>query len=49
MDERKEKFIDALKMMHARIGQDFINTKDPLTRCELAKGYLQIGEYLSKY
>ncbi|MBF0775996.1 MULTISPECIES: hypothetical protein [Streptococcus] len=49
MDERKEKFIDMLKMMHVKIGQDFVNTKDPSTRCELAKGYLEIGDYLSKY
>lgn len=49
MEERKEKFIEVLKMMHTKIGQDFVNEKDPLTRCELAKGYLQIGDYLSKY
>ncbi|MGQ7686552.1 hypothetical protein ACTGVB_05210 [Streptococcus suis] len=49
MDKRKEKFIEALKIMHAKIGQDFVNEKDPLTRCELAKGFMQIGDYLSKY
>ncbi|CYV66635.1 hypothetical protein HO670_03605 [Streptococcus suis] len=49
MDKRKEKFIETLKIMHAKIGQDFVNEKDPLTRCELAKGFMQIGDYLSKY
>lgn len=49
MNEQKEQFINVLKMMHAKIGQDFVNEKDPLTRCELAKGYLEIGDYLSKY
>lgn len=49
MDERKAKFIEVLTMMHAKIGQDFVNEKDPLARCELAKGYLKIGDYLSKY
>lgn len=49
VDERKTKFIEVLTMMHAKIGQDFVNEKDPIARCELAKGYLKIGDYLSKY
>ncbi|HES1571983.1 TPA: hypothetical protein VNW36_000261 [Streptococcus pyogenes] len=46
MRERNEKFIGVLKDM--QILRDFTNEEDPLTRCELAKGFLEIGDYLSK-
>ncbi|MGT2936012.1 hypothetical protein ACVR0P_09265 [Streptococcus castoreus] len=48
MSERNEKFIGVLKDMHMQILRDFVNAEDPLTRCELAKGFLEIGDYLSK-
>ncbi|MGT2729434.1 hypothetical protein ACVRWQ_05815 [Streptococcus phocae subsp. salmonis] len=48
MSDQKEHFIDVLKEMHMQILRDFANEEDPLTRCELAKGFLEIGDYLSK-
>ncbi len=48
MSEQNEKFIGVLKDMHMQILRDFVNAEDPLTRCELAKGFLEIGDYLSK-
>ncbi|EMC0662990.1 hypothetical protein ACFKI6_02680 [Streptococcus agalactiae] len=48
MSERNETFIGVLKEMHMQILRDFADEEDPLTRCELAKGFLEIGDYLSK-
>ncbi|HEP1510591.1 TPA: hypothetical protein VJE68_000056 [Streptococcus pyogenes] len=48
MEERNETFIQVLKEIHMQILRDFENEEDPLTRCELAKGFLEIGDYLSK-
>lgn len=35
-----------LGVMLCNIQDDYRKNKDPLTRCELAKGYLEIGKYL---
>lgn len=48
MNDQKKHFINILKEMHMQILRDFANEEDPLTRCELAKGFLEIGDYLSK-
>lgn len=48
MSERNKTFIEVLKEMHMQILRDFADEEDPLTRCELAKGFLEIGDYLSK-
>ncbi|WP_242258155.1 hypothetical protein [Streptococcus thoraltensis] len=49
MDEREERFINVLKDMHMQILRDFANEEDPLTRCELAKGFMELGDYLLKH
>ncbi|MGT2829567.1 hypothetical protein [Streptococcus hillyeri] len=45
MDEITE-FHCNLNKMFLDIEQAYENEKDPLARCELAKGYLEIGKYL---
>lgn len=42
----KFNFLDSLGVMLVNIQEDYMENKDPLTRCELAKGYLAIGRYL---
>lgn len=49
MNEQKEfeyDFLGVLGIMLVNIQEDYSENKDPLTRCELAKGYLAIGRYL---
>ncbi|ASW52666.2 TPA: hypothetical protein TXT63_001076 [Streptococcus suis] len=46
MDEQETKFLCKLNVMLLDIEQAYEAEKDPLTRCELAKGYLEIGKYL---
>lgn len=40
-------YLFKLKEMFCEIEEAYDNEKDPLTRCELAKGYCMIGEVLS--
>ncbi|MCK3895818.1 hypothetical protein RMQ61_10570 [Streptococcus suis] len=44
--DKETEFHCKLNIMLSDIEQAYEAEKDPLTRCELAKGYLEIGKYL---
>ncbi|NYS33287.1 hypothetical protein HZZ02_05765 [Streptococcus danieliae] len=44
--EIKEKYLSNLSYMLADIKESYDKEKDPLARCELAKGYLALGKEL---
>lgn len=39
-------FISNIQKMFKAIEEAYKNEKDPLARCELAKGYLALGDFL---
>ena len=42
-------YLNKLKLMFCEIEEQYNNEKDPLARCELAKGYCIIGKELSRF
>lgn len=48
MKETQTYFKKVLEDMLMDIVKSWGREEDPLTRCELAKGFLEIGDYLSK-
>lgn len=47
--EGQRAFIANIKKMFSDIEDAYRNEKDPIARCELARGYFELGIYLENF